>query len=359
MSVWNKILVGLLIVASLVFFHAAARTVKTYQHWANKTNDFEKKLKEVRAEVVSLRTADHAHPREDKTIGVQQLRIDLGRVLANRGRIWTKCEKQKAAIAASGIMNVTVSSDEPTSFAKNMLLYAFEEGDDQSPGKYLGEFHVDSVSDRAVVLASTTEMVKSGDPKAPSLADNVLASKSPWVLYELMPTDEHEAFANLSEDQRKWVADEFLKDQQRVDANGNITQDSSGKKFERPLRDYLAIFRACEMHRTLFNDRLESVTRDLSYLTAAGKEAERVEAVAEKEKTQVTGELKRAQIERAAVASLLASRQNMLGIFQKLVQEAIARNVKFAAEIARMQKQLFDEIDRRTRAMAQFGPRTS
>ena len=48
-----------------------------------------------------------------------------------------------------------------------MLLYAFEEGDDQSPGKYLGEFRVDGVSaTKQIVLASTTQMLKSLDPKA-------------------------------------------------------------------------------------------------------------------------------------------------------------------------------------------------
>ena len=169
MSIWNKILLGLIFVASLGFFHAALRTVKTYQYWANKANDFEKKLKDVqRGDSSALRTADHEHPREDKTIGVQQLRIDLGRVLANRGRIWAKCEKQKAGpdpdLKNPGIMEVTLSTDEstPDTFAKKMLLYAFEEGDDQSPGKYLGEYRVDARQrqDR-VVLASTTQMLKS------------------------------------------------------------------------------------------------------------------------------------------------------------------------------------------------------
>ncbi len=71
-------------------------------------------------------------------------------------------------------MNVTVSPDESAAntIAKNMLLYAFEEGDDQSPGKYLGEFRVDGVSEttKHIELASTTQMVKSIDPKGKSLS---------------------------------------------------------------------------------------------------------------------------------------------------------------------------------------------
>ncbi len=347
MSLWNKTLLGLLLVAALVFFHAAARTVKTYQHWANKTDSFEKALKERRAEVADLRTGDEKNLCKDKTTCVQQLRIDLGRVLANRGRIWSDCKMQKILTAASGVTNISVSSDEPTAFTKNMLVYAFEEGDDQSPGKYLGEFRVDEVGQNAVVLASTT-------PMDALLAKNVAESKTPWVLYELMPTDEHEAFANVSEDQKKWVPEEFVNDGRDFDSLTedkkklvkeiqdfehlteddkklvrNAGLDASGKKF-RPLRDYLAIFRACDMHRTLFADRLESATRDLKYLTVAGQEASNLEATAEKEKTQVAGEVQRTIAERAAVANLLAIRQNYVGIFQASLQAAVAKNVERA-----------------------------
>jgi hypothetical protein len=357
MSIWNKILLVLIFLASLVFFHAAARTVKTYKYWANLADQFEKKLQERRAEIVRLQTADHEHPLDDKTVGVQQLHIDLGRVLASRGRIWTKCEKKRAAPdTKSGFMEVAISTDDSNAFAKNMLLYAFEEGDDQSPGKYLGEFRVDAVSQQQVVLASTTQLVG-------SLTKNVTESKAPWVLYEMMPTDEHEAFTNMPEDQRKWTSEEFVKDgqdyeglkqdQRELVRQGKLEVD--GKKL-RPLRDYLAIFRACEMHRTLFVDRLESARRDTGYLEAAKLESVQQEAAVEKEKTQVDKELARAQTELKAVASLQATRQNMLNTFQRLVQQAIATNLKYAQEFARLQKEAADRVDRRARAMAQFGP---
>ena len=34
MSVWNKILLGLFFIAVLVFFHAALRTLKTFDYWS-------------------------------------------------------------------------------------------------------------------------------------------------------------------------------------------------------------------------------------------------------------------------------------------------------------------------------------
>ena len=33
MSIWNKILIGLIFVASVAFFYMAARTLKTHQYW--------------------------------------------------------------------------------------------------------------------------------------------------------------------------------------------------------------------------------------------------------------------------------------------------------------------------------------
>ena len=364
MSIWNKILLGLIGFAALFFLYAAARTVKTYQYWAGKAGEFERTLKDRRAELVSLQTADHENQRPDKTIGVEQLRIDLGRVLANRGRIW-RCEKQRASLTPAGIMNVTLSCNDPAPFAPNMVFYAFEEGDDLSPGNYLGEFCVQASSEKQVVLASTGRMTRSLDPKLKSLADNVLASKPAWVLYEMMPTDEHEAFQKLTEDQKKWVenaftsfgmnqaAEEFLNDGQPIDAAGRPSQNPNDKKFERPLRDYLAIFRACEMHRTRFAERMESAIRDLNFLKAAKQEADQLVAMAEKEKTQVSKELERAKAERTAVTGLLAARQSTLKVFKASVEKLIADNVKEAQEVARLQKEANDLIDRRTRSMAQ------
>lgn len=315
-------------------------------------------MNERTGEIARLRTADHEHPLDDKTIGVRQLHIDLGRMLANRGRIWTKCEKQKAAIVASGIMQVAVSSED-NQFAKDMLLYAFEEGDDQSPGKYLGEFRVNRLGDKdkQVELFSTTQMVS-------SLAKNVTDSKSSWVLYEMMPTDDHEVFANLPDDQKKWIepdqkrwgANEYFKDGQPVDSNGAISQDPNAKKFERPLRDYLAIFRACEMYNTVYQNRVNSTANDLKYLNTANEEVHKQETLLEKEKTEVATAQKQAHKELDAVTQHFAALQRMLAFNQAAVTEAIKNNVLLMQDIARRQKEAADLIDRRTRSMAQYGP---
>jgi hypothetical protein len=343
MSIWNKILLGLIGIASLFFFHAAARTVKTYKYWSEKVVAFEKALESKRADNVSLKTADRSHPRADNTIGVQQLRIDLGRVLANRGRIWTNIQMQSAA-DDKGFVKVAVSSDD-TGFVTKMVVYAFEEGDDQSPGKYLGEYKVDSVDANAkrIGLVSTT-------PLSTGLAENVAKSKkTPWVLYEMMPTDDPAVFASLPDDMRKYVPEEFLKN----------TKPGPNGEFGRDRRDYLAIFRACEEYRTLYQDRMETADRDVKNLKAAYEAVNIQESAVEREKTRVTMENERAQKELSAVTDHYAALQRMLAFNQMAVKAAINANLEYVKEIARRQKEAADLIDRRTHSMALNGPGTN
>ncbi len=168
----------------------------------------------------------------------------------------------------------------------------------------------------------------------------------------MMPSDEHEAFGNVPEDQRKGVPDEFLKD-------GQDQRRPTARKFERPLRDYLAIFRACEMHRTLFADRWESAHRDLGYLETAGKEADKQLAWRKRRrprsrKNWAAPSSRRRQWPISLPAGKTCSRSS-----KRRVQAAIAKNLEYAQEIAKLQKEAADLIDRRMRSMAQSGPRTN
>jgi hypothetical protein len=285
MSVWNKILLGLVLVGVLVFFHAALRTLKTFYYWSNQAAKFEAKLKSVHEEIALLR---HGDP-QGKILGVQQLRFDLDRMLANRGRMWANCAKKSDVRVVNGFLNVTVTTDEG-SFTDKTLLYLFEEGDDVSPGKYLGEYTVSSIdnNNNSIVLAGTTHPTRIEEA-------NLRNSKSgmPWVLYEIMPADQHELFASLPEELRKkcfepdpaaktapWLPKEFALDGQMVD----------GKIFERKLRDYLEIMRACEAERMVYDDRLNSLQRDQDYLSVVRSDSEKQQAFATKARAQALQE---------------------------------------------------------------------
>ena len=77
----------------------------------------------------------------------------------------------------------------------------------------------------------------------------------------------------------------------------------------------------------------------------------------EKEKTQVANETAAGQQGTGRRDQHSMPPCNACSAFnQAAVQEAIAKNLEYAQEIARLQKEAADLIDRRTRSMAQYGP---
>ena len=101
---------------------------------------------------------------------------------------------------------------------------------------------------------------------------------------------------------------------------------------------------------------MESITRDLKYLSDAKQDAENEEALTEKEKSQVALEQKRAHKERDAVVQHYEALQRLLANNLAAVKAAITNNLFYAQQIAKLQKDAAGAIDRRTRSMAQFGP---
>ena len=54
MSIWNKVLVGLIGVTSLVFFYMATRTLKTHAYWRELAQKHEAKIGQIQDENIRL-----------------------------------------------------------------------------------------------------------------------------------------------------------------------------------------------------------------------------------------------------------------------------------------------------------------
>jgi hypothetical protein len=366
MSVWNKVLLLLVLFASLVFFHAALRTIKTFYYWSYKADRFETDLAKTRKDIVLLRTADHEHPLENRTFGVQQLRFDLDRMLANRGRVWTNCQKKgNVTQDAEGRVETTVTCDEGT-FSGKMRLYLFEEGDELSSSKFLGEYSVKAINQSG---QSNPSLVLIGTARPTQIQlKNIRDSKGQWVLYEMLPADQHELFATLPDklrekffpepesglaksaqdewkDKKWWLPEEFGLDGKEVD----------GKPYERKLRDYLEIMLFCEAERTLYEGHLRSLKRDEGFLEAAKDDSLQQEKFAEKEKAQAITDREREAKQQKAVAEYYADLHAMLKNNETAAKDQIDANVRNAQQIAKIQKEAAEQIDRRTRSMARYG----
>lgn len=199
--------------AVATFMVYAALVMKTRLAWeeshAKFKESYEKEVKNVE-KVVNGDPADQASVNTSLTY----YRNELARALVDRGRVWRHCIP--AGNPADGTVTVTMNLGAPAAPAAPVdpaapapavpaaaaaakehklqaqdIVFAFKEfatPDGMSiPVYYVGEFQVTAVTPTTVTLKMTTTYLR-----GPIQANEVDA---PWMLYEVLPPDDHESFA--------------------------------------------------------------------------------------------------------------------------------------------------------------------
>jgi len=376
MSIWNKILVGFVITAALAFFYLAMRTLKTHQYWRNTVRNLEKRIEE-EAKIKEELIAGGQGEGEQLKLGIRQVDMLLHKLLIDRGRVWNNCDPRNVN-GQTG--QVSVAIDVPGGGAHGIgqgaPLYVFEDKEidqEKGGGRYLGTFEVEAVDAAQVALKPARKM-------GPRELQRLSQASKPWVIYERMPIDNRDAFAELTEAEKKkilpakTVAD-YVHDGEAatweqieqwgatgllIDEKGKVQLDDKGEKiagakgnYFRTLRDYDALFKLHHTQRTELNDLIASMERDIRYLQTSIAEAK---LQVESRKTELAGlkvEFAKIDRERNAVKAHFAKVKAQAAGIEASVKQLLADNLKLTYEIARMQIEAAQKIDARTRAMAQ------
>lgn len=348
MSIWNKVLVGLIGVASLVFFYMAARAVKTETAWSERAKKTEERIAQIHKENDELAEGTGTQD------GIRQLKLKLHNLTQDRRRMWANCTPRIKTGRDDGTAEIALAVGAPAThgLAKSVVLCAFEELDVEKKGQYLGQFTVTNVGDKQVTVVPTSKL---GDRELTKLEK----AKGPWVLYEVTPRDNHEVFAAMDDAQKKALlpagsAQEYLKDGKPA-AKEDPAANVSGGNYVRPLRDYRVLFDAEREKDMLLTDSIASVKRDKQLVEEALTGARAQEEACKKEIAVLTEDLKTAGARSDIVLAHRQSLEKKLSAMQAYISKLIATNQAMAGQIAKFQLEAVRRIDQRTRAMAQSG----
>ncbi|MCE5268096.1 MAG: hypothetical protein LLG00_09445 [Planctomycetaceae bacterium] len=350
MSIWNKVLVGLIAVASLGFFYLATRTLKTHSAWHTRAVAQASQIAQLKTDSQNLQdgvTRDGAvEP------GIRQIQLDLDRLLADRRRAWFGCPARVNNVnRGQGTADIALTVDKPSphGIAARTVVYAFEDSNDRRRGQYLGEFVVEKVAGKQLSLRPAVGMTTRE-------VEALAAARGTWSLYELMPRDNHEAFAGLSDAQLKSIlpagsASEYLKDGKpaaKADPKDRVVDG----KYVRPLLDYDVLFRDQQQKRILLVDSIEAATRDKALAQESLALAKKQVEACARDVAKAKEELAVALAQRKLVSDYLAKFQETLGKVQAVIKQTLQGNQAKARRLATLQLQAVEQIDRRTRAMA-------
>lgn len=351
MSIWNKVLIGLIIVASLAFFYMSARMLKTQKYWGHLAEQYE-------AAIDKLQT-ENQHLKAGETIGgefkpgIEQVRAELDKLIVDRHRVWYDCNPTVNVNPQTGAatIKVTVDQPDPHGIAVNTMLYAFEDAGGQQKGRYLGEFKAAAVADKQVTLEPAFRLLPRDAEKLSA------ANKRPWTLYDAMPHDNHGIFARLSTEEKKALlpadsVEQYLADGQPA-AEGQPAQRIVDGKYVRELRDYDYLFDAYRLKITVLIDLDQAAMRDLQMLADTQADAKRQVQFYQHQVTVFQALLEKLARQRDTVKAYLDNLQEKLSAAKTAVQNLIKENKAMAGQIAQIQLEATRRIDQRTRAMAQ------
>jgi hypothetical protein len=184
---YNITLLSLVMLVSVGWFYLAARTLKIQEAWRSEAGRWEK----------AIAAADKQHDEilhgqtdaEGKThLGLESVKLEVEKLLQGRGRVWAQAARKSAA-AETGQMVVTIESPAPHGIEKSMLLYVF---DDADGGGFLGEYEVTAATANSpdVTLSPALKL------RASELQRIAARRGAHLRLYEVMPNDSHEIYAD-------------------------------------------------------------------------------------------------------------------------------------------------------------------
>lgn len=365
MSIWNKVLICLILLASLAMWYLGMRALATHRAWRTAVKKLQADLAQLEKERERLIHGDAT------TKGIRQLRVELAKYTSQRGRVWHGCRPMRVDVRqdpqAGFVVQVSLTVEQlGLSGLQNVqelpvdsAVYLFDERDVQQGGSYLGAFRVSAVTPRQgdqpamVQLESTGFLTNREVQRIQAAVQAAQQGNLGWTICELLPTDDHEIFAGLDAQTLaqilpKDVVDEYLRDGKPSDPN-----NPQSPPFWRKLRDYEVALRNLAFQRAELIDQIASLTADKNRLDACLADAKREEQARDQEIAQLKQELSRKEQERDLAQNHLKVVEDTLARVTKARDDLIRQNRQTAEELARAQIKARDLIEQRVRSVAQ------
>ncbi len=302
MSIWNKVLVGLVIVVGLAYLFFAATALKARSYWGESSNKHEEALATVAQEKQLLMDGVAAEGKP----GVRQLAQEVHGMVIGRGRVW-RGSVPKLVKAETGEATVVTHLPAPHRDALKAQMFVFQEPTAQGQAAFLGEFSVAAVADRQWQLQPVRPMTEAE-------RDRLRRSRGPWSLYEVMPGEPMEG-------------------------------DSADV-------DYHVLFSEFYRQRALLDDLIAATTADTQAVENADTSARQGVELLQKDIAATKEEIKAMRAEHDLVAKHVADLEAKLAQLKDAAQKTELANRAAASELARLQLEAIRRIDERTSKIA-------
>ncbi|HEX6961497.1 MAG TPA: hypothetical protein VF175_06495 [Lacipirellula sp.] len=276
----------------------------------------------------------------------------------DRGPVWNNVTAAGPLDPATGRIAVAIPQ-QPHGLAAESIVFLFEDGPvnaaapDQAR-QYLGEFRVAEAGENGVIL----EPVHRLDQRTGNRLLRSAQAKTPWRMYETMPLDRHELFADLSDEELRQLlpaasVEEYIRhggeptpdddEYHRAAYNEKgerVELDDPAKteeRYDRPLRDYAFLFAELMRQRTILGATIAGITEDINRLKAAQENAAQLTAHREQQLEMLTGDRDMMVRDQQTIEKLRDAVLAALENARQRVADLIPQNVQLAQQLIQQQ----------------------
>ncbi len=342
MSIWSKVLIGLILVASLPLFVLAAIVLKANESWHGKVvTKLEAHIADLETKLDKIKRGDD--PAAIESGGGQYSLADLETqfyiLTHDRKRVWYGClPARNADTLKSGSATLTIPAPDPSGVVVGMVIHAFEEMAYAEGGKYLGEFRVSAVNP----AEKKADIVPTRTITADEIKRISESKAGGWTLCELMPTDRHQFFdraqiETLLAGLPAATIDEFKNDGQ---------PDGQGGVNRRRLRDYAFLMNYVHRRISDSKDMLAALATEGAQLQATVNAAKAsTQSWLEVISQNLQPELTRLRAERDLVQNQLNATEMLWASTRQEIEKTLSENHRLAGEISDRQLQLAAQLE--------------
>lgn len=383
MNIWNKILLGFIIVAAIAEVFLGAKTLNIHRVWRESRDIQISEIERLDAEIDTTTNVevDDADP---TLMGVKQLLAELGQLSIGRGRVWANCVPSPTQ-AAGPTIRVTIETEDgpaPNGIFSGDLVFVFEgpppvivpdpldpmdplavgfqpvldDTDtavadasavaDEPLGPYLGTFNVIGAAGRQVTLEPAYSLTPE---EIQEIADSTTSGKS-WILHDVMPRDDPAILASLTEEQILAMfptdfADEIINGLSESEirdlfsGNPDLAEELISNGPYRKLRDYEYLFIECYRERAAQQSRREQLEADTLTMQTNITLCDEQIALRQSQKEEYDAQILLLQDELSSVEAHRVSLQERIDDLRLMIDEKLLSNASLVAELARMQEE--------------------
>ncbi len=404
MSIWNKILLGCIFVTALVLFVLSARALQAHRVWRESYNAHQVAISAAEQQAKELVDGNE----ESGSMGLRRAKLELYKLLLGRGRVWDNCrpvtiDKDQDPATNQERVRVTLQTETPDAVETKSVLYAFEDQPASEGGSYLGQFTVTQVGGDQIILQPS---IRLSDLEFARVQDSQKEA-TPWRLYELMPTDNRDVLADLTDEEKEALFpnkqtfaeeemteveaekystfEDYLYDGQIItkkeaeqkglsgrvvivdaadkpkpvrDEQGLYTEVEDGKgMFIRTPRDYEVLFDEEYRIRSMTSDRIRVAQRDLQFLQDSLADSRLQRQARQEEIRDLEQELAIVTNERDSVAAHEAKLTQAIASMKRAIADLIERNEATIAWVGRILADASRIVNARTAGVVQTSTR--